>query len=165
MRRPPIMKGETKMTDYVVVNVNGNYGYVYSFCKPEEAAETIAAAEKYAADNIARYEFCGIDCLEAEAKRLKAAKFELITFDEFLRRQRLAMLSGPVEETTAEKYEDALCVLPPLHYVTINGVTMFCLGELLTGTYARQYAKIGNRFYTAVVDTKDKTTWLHNRLS
>ena len=153
------------MTDYVVVNVNGNYGYVYSFCKPEEAAETIAAAEKYAADNIARYEFCGIDCLEAEAKRLKSAKFELLTFDEFLRRQRLEMLSGPVEEIDAETYEDMLGVLPPLHYVTINGVTMFCMSEMYTGTYTTQYAKAGGHYYSAMVDAADKSTWIHNRLA
>lgn len=136
------------MADYVVVNVNGGYGWVYAFCEPEEASAMIEKAEKYAADF-----------------HIDNAKFELMTFDEFLSRQRAAIMDEPVEETTAEKYEDALCVLPPLHYVTINGVTMFCMGEMLTGTYARQYAKIGNRFYTAIVDTKDKSTWLHNRLS
>lgn len=135
------------MTDYVVVNVNGGYGWVYAFCEPEEAPAMIEKAKKHAADF-----------------HIDNAKFELMTFDEFLRRQRAAIMDEPVEETTAEKYEDALCVLPPLHYVSINGVTMFCMGEMLTGTYARQYAKIGNRFYTAVVDVKDKSTWLHNRL-
>lgn len=153
------------MTDYVVTNINGGYNCIYCFCTPEKAASIIQKAQKEAAERARRFAEIGGEYFEKCAENERRAKYELMTFDEFLSRQRAVLLGNPVEETTAEKYEDALCVLPPLHYVTINGVTMFCIGEMLTGTYARQYAKIGNRFYTAVVDTKDKTTWLHNRLS
>ena len=152
------------MTDYVVVNVNGGYGWVYAFCKPEEAPAIIQKAQEEAAESARRFAEIGGEYFAKCAENERRAKYELMTFDEFLNRQRAAIMDEPVEETTAEKYEDALCVLPPLHYVTINGVTMFCMGEMLTGTYARQYAKIGSRFYTAIVDVKDKSTWLHNRL-
>lgn len=153
------------MTDYVVANVNGGYDCIYCFCKPEEAPAMIEKAQKEAAESARRFAEIGGEYFTKCAESERRAKYELMTFDEFLSRQRAAIMDEPVEETTAEKYEDALCVLPPLHYVTINGVTMFCMGEMLTGTYARQYAKIGNRFYTAIVDTKDKSTWLHSRLS
>lgn len=152
------------MIDYVVANINGGYDCIYCFCKPEEAPAIIQKAQEEAAESARRFAEIGGEYFAKCAENERHAKYELMTFDEFLSRQRAAIMDEPVEETTAEKYEDALCVLPPLHYVTINGVTMFCMGEMLTGTYARQYAKIGNRFYTAVVDVKDKSTWLHNRL-
>ena len=152
------------MTDYVVANINGGYDCIYCFCKPEEAPAIIQKAQEDAAESARRFAEIGGEYFAKCAENERRAKYELMTFDEFLNRQRAAIMDEPVEETTAEKYEDALCVLPPLHYVTINGVTMFCMGEMLTGTYARQYAKIGNRFYTAIVDVKDKSIWLHNRL-
>lgn len=154
--------------NYVVVNVNCGYSSIYTFCDPENAAAEIAKAQKVTAKEAERFAELSKepgDYFAAIAKKAKNAKFEFMPYDEFLRRQRLAMLSGPVEEIDAETYEEMLCVLPPLYYVTINGVTMFCMSEMYTGTYTTQYAKAGGHYYSAMVDATDKSTWIHNRLA
>lgn len=145
--------------ELVVVNVNGGFGWIYDFCTAETAAETIAEAQKFA-ENYPQT----VTALNGDDEPEKAAKYEVMTYAEFLRRQRAAMLDGEVTEITVEKYEDMLGVLPPLHYTTINGVTMFCMCEMLTGTYTTQYAKAGGRYYMATVDAADKSTWIYNRL-
>lgn len=74
------------------------------------------------------------------------------------------MLSGGVKETTEEIFSEMLNVLPPLYWCTIDGVEMFCMSEMYTGTFTNQYARVGEKYYTAMVDITDQSTWIHKLL-
>lgn len=91
---------------------------------------------------------------------------QVITFDEFEKKQRKKLLSDKLTEITAEKFEDAFEVLPPLCWCTLDGVEMFCMSEMYSGTYTTQYAhdhRTG-KYYSKMVDSEDKSTWIHNLL-
>lgn len=156
--------------ELVVVNVNGGFTNVWNFCDADNALEEIARAEKSAAETVATYESHiknfpdRKEYWESCKAEYENAKYEVMTFDEFLARQKISMVSGSVTETTEENYLEMLNVLPPMKWCTIDGVEMFCMCEMYTGTYTNQYAKIGNKFYTAMVDVTDQSTWIHNRL-
>ena len=156
--------------ELVVVDVNGGFGNIYTFCDADGALEAIEKAQKSAAENIATYESHiknypnQADYWRSCIAEYEKAKYEVMTFGEFLERQKKAMVSGEVTETTEEQFEYALNVLPPLKWCTIAGVEMFCMSEMYTGTYTNQYARIGDKYYTAMVDVTDTSTWIHERL-
>lgn len=152
------------MTDYVVANINGGYDCIYCFCKPEEAPAIIQKAQEEAAESARRFAEIGGEYFARCAENERRAKYELMTFDEFLRRQRAEMLGGQLIEVTAEEFDKQLGVLPPLHFVTIDGVTMFCMSEFDCGPYTTQYARYNGKYYCATVDAYDPETWLHKRL-
>ena len=65
-----------------------------------------------------------------------------------------------------QEYEDALNVLPPLYWCTVNGVEMFCMSEMYSDTYTTQYAydhRTG-KYYCKMVDSEDTSTWIHTLL-
>lgn len=156
--------------ELVIVNVNGGFASVWNFCDANNALEELKQAQKSAADNVATYESYIKNYPDRADywKRCKAeyenAKYEIMTFDEFLKRQKIAMTGGEVVETTEAQFDEMLNILPPLKWCNIDGVEMFCMREMYTGTYTNQYARIGDRYYTAMVDVTDKETWIHNRL-
>ena len=156
--------------ELVVVDVNGGYASVWTFCDADGALEAIEKAQKSAAETVARYESHIInypdraDYWRSCKAQYENAKYEVMTFGEFLDRQKKAMVSGEVTETTEEQFNEMLNVLPPLKWCTIAGVEMFCMREMYTGTYTNQYARIGDKYYTAMVDVTDESTWIHNRL-
>lgn len=156
--------------ELVVVDVNGCFSSVWNFVDADNALEEIARAQKSAAETVARYESHIInypdqaDYWKSCKAQYENAKYELMTFDEFLQRQKKHMLSGGVTETTEEQFDEMLNILPPLNWCTIDGVEMFCMCEMYTGTYTNQYARIGDKYYTAMVDVTDRSTWIHNRL-
>lgn len=156
--------------ELVVVNVNGSFSSVWSFCDADNALEEVARAQKSAAESVSTYESHiknypeSADYWRSCKAQYENAKYEVMTFDEFLERQKKSMLGGGVTETTAERFHEMLDVLPPLKWCTINGVEMFCMSEMYTGTYTTQYARIGEKYYTAMVDVTDRSTWIHERL-
>lgn len=159
-----------KNNELVVVDVNGGFSSVWTFCDADNALETVARAQADAARHAARYAELIVDYPNQAdywrrcKKQYENAKYEIMTFDEYLKRQREKMISGPVTEITEERFYEMLDVLPPMKWCTIDGVEMFCMLEMYTGTYTNQYAKIGDKYYTAMVDVTDRTTWIHERL-
>lgn len=152
------------MTDYVVANINGGYNCIYCFCTPEKAAAIIQKAQKEAAERARRFAEIGGEYFEKCAENERRAKYELMTFDVFLSRQRAAILDCPLIEVTAEEFDDQLGILPPLHFVTIDGVTMFCMSEFYCGPYTAQYAQYNGKYYSKMVDAYDPETWIHKQL-
>lgn len=156
--------------ELVVVNVNGDYASVWTFCDADNALEAIARAQKSSAETVATYESHiknypdRADYWRSCKAQYENAKYEVMTFDEFLKRQKVAMTSGEVTETTEEQFNEMLNILPPLKWCTIAGVEMFCMREMYTGTFTNQYARIGDKYYTAMVDVTDEKTWIHERL-
>lgn len=92
---------------------------------------------------------------------------EIMLYSEFEKFKRDNILSEPLKEITENKYNEMLNVLPPLHYITRNGITMFCMCEMYTESYTNQYAydSKNNKYYTKLVDSKDESTWINNILN
>lgn len=156
-----------------IVNVAHEAPQIFTYCLPEEAenekkraeaserewaAQCRKNAELYPqnAENQLRY-----------AKNHDEARFEIMSYEEFKRREREALLKPPMEPVTEEQFNDALDMLPPLYWVTCAGVEEFCMMEMYTGTYTTQYAHVlgTDQYYTKMVDSRDKSTWIHNILA
>ena len=88
-----------------------------------------------------------------------------MTYEEYHAAERAFYIEQPLEEVTAERFYEMLNVLPPRCWITLKGVEMFCMSEMLTGTYTDQYAKAGDKYYTKIVDAKDRSTWIHECLT
>ena len=159
-----------KDNELVIVNVNGDYSYVYGSCTEENATEALEETELRGIEEIVRYESYIKDYPDRAEhwESCKAvyenAKYEVMTYDEFSQHQRKHLLNGEVTEITEERFDEQLNVLPPLQWCMIEGVEMFCMSEMYIGTYTSQYAKVGNKYYTAMVDVCDQDTWIHRRL-
>jgi len=95
----------------------------------------------------------------AKAKKLF---YRVMTHEEFLTAERDFYINRPMEEITAERFNEMLNILPPICWTTIQGVEMFCMSEMLTGTYTDQYARVGDKYFNKIVDIKDRATWIHN---
>ena len=103
--------------------------------------------------------------------RLNSAKKALetvmiLSWADYQEAIRKHYLENPPEEITAERFNEMLDVLPPLHWCTIDGVEMFCMCEMEFATYTNQYAhdKRTGKYWHTTVDCRDKSTWLHNIL-
>lgn len=95
-------------------------------------------------------------------KSAQEKEYKVMTWDEFEQFQKSFLLDGELTEITAEIFENMLGVLPPLYWTEHNGVEMFCMSEMYTGTYTNQYAhdKRTDKYYTKVVDSVDRSTWI-----
>lgn len=157
--------------DYVVVNVNGNFVDVYDFCTPETAQDIIGKATKEAEESVETYNSHIVnypdraDYWESCKKKYENAKYEMMTFDEFLKRQKVSMI-GEVAEVTEQDFYEAFNVLPPLKWCRKHNMEMFCICEMYTGTYTNQYAYslVTGKYYSAMVDVTDEKTWIYNRI-
>lgn len=129
---------------YCVVTFAGKCPQVYNFCTSVTAEEKKKDAEQY----------------------YKPEEIQVMLYDDFLEIQRAVLLDGEPEEITESEFEEMLDVLPPLYWGTINGIEMFCMREMYTGTYTFQYAynKMNDKYYRKMVDAADRSTWLHNML-
>ena len=159
---------------FVVVNAN-DFSGVYSIHETIEDAELgvfdakndartnaitfKAYAEKYGKSDPKTAEYWMV-----RAEKEKNALYQVMTYEEFFKRQREFFVDRPVTETSSEDYYAHLEMLPPMHWITINGVEMFCMSEFYASVYTNQYARVGDKYYTAFVDAFDRTTWIHNRL-
>lgn len=92
---------------------------------------------------------------------------KIMLWSEWQKQKRESILSKPLKEVTEKEYNDMLNVLPPLHYISRNGITMFCMSEMYTETYTNQYAydSKNDRYYVKYVDVKDRSTWIDKILS
>ncbi len=105
-----------------------------------------------------------VDSFKAYLKQAQNKKYEIMTFEEFLQKQKDYYINQPLTEITAEKYEEMLNILPPLKWCTIGNIEMFCMSEFLTGAYTSQYLhdKETDKYYHKIVDITDKSTWGYN---
>lgn len=108
----------------------------------------------------------GDDQARKYLKKERNRTFDIMTLGEFENLQRQKILSDPMQETNKDTFSEMLDVLPPIYWCTIDGVEMFCMSEMYTGTYTTQYAhdKNTNKFYCKMVDCCDRSTWIYNFL-
>lgn len=158
------------MTEYCIVNTHEMH--VWSFCTPETAAEEMERAERHAAAELERMEdltrrYPDHPIFGPMLANARNARYSLMTYGEFLALEREKLLGGAPEEIDEETFNDQLNVLPPLKWCTIDGIEMFCMLEMYTGSYTAQYAydrKTG-KFWSKVVDALDPETWIHKALN
>ena len=156
--------------ELVIVDVNGGFTNIWTFCDADNALQALERAKASAAESIATYNHHIVnypnnaDYWKFCRSEYENARYEIMTLDQFLQCQRYVMLDRPVKEITAEIFDEMLNVLPPLRWCTIRGIEMFCMSEMYTGTYTDQYARVGEKYYTALVDIYDQSTWIHNRI-
>ena len=102
-----------------------------------------------------------------QLENAKKREYKVVTWNEYeaLKRKRY-IVDGEIKEVTEEQFNDALDVLPPLKWCTIDGIEMFCISEMTDSTYTAQYAhnKHNGKYYCATVDVMDKSTWINNRI-
>lgn len=148
--------------------------HVYDFKRTEETeAEALARAEQYYKDELAlvssHLKNYGGEYwqkrVEGVTKTVEAG-CKIMSMDDFRALEKKRLITGKLTEVTAEDWDNALNVLPPVYWVTINDVNEFCMREMYTGTYTTQYAhdRKTDKYYCAMVDVTDRSTWIHNLL-
>ena len=147
-----------------------NYCSVYTFCEKGKEQEGLNKAKEANEKDISLYKEHLRNYPENAnywKKQLELAQnkiYSVMTWEEFDQYEKENYLKGEPKEISEEQYEDALNVLPPLKWCTINGVEEFLMSEFYTSSYTNQYAKKGSKYYVKMVDAQDKKTWLHNLL-
>ncbi len=160
--------------DRLIVNLFNNE--CFTMCKTEEVDANIKRAQEFYANDVETYKHHLIDCpnmsdhwqkqLEVCEAVLKSG-FEAITWKEYVKRQREKWLSKEPKEITREDYDEALNVLPPKKWIQNERYSMFFIGECTTMTYYGQYLydKKTGKYYTALTDICDRSTWLDKMLN
>jgi hypothetical protein len=95
-------------------------------------------------------------------------KLELMTYDEFLKRQAKEFADKPVVIVSKSNWWDALECLPPVRWHDRDGMNVFFMSEFYTGSYTTMYVKVeapcGARSQTTyaskTVDIEDESTWI-----
>lgn len=100
-------------------------------------------------------------------RNILSAGFEAITFDEYLKREKEKYLNKEPKEITEKEFNDALNCLPPLRWYRNGSYSMFFIMEPTHLTFHAQYihVKPTGKFYTAIADVMDKSTWLDKLLN
>lgn len=90
---------------------------------------------------------------------------EIMKFDDFCERRKKIFLGEPIREITFDQWEEALECLPPMKWHTDeHGVNKFLLVEFYSGSFTNQYAKLGDRYFTKMVDASDESTWISKEM-
>lgn len=87
---------------------------------------------------------------EAYIARRSDTKLRIVTEEELHRIDEAhisAMVTDP-REISAEKFDEALCCLPPDRYHTAGGVEMFHISERITGDLVSWWGNIDGRYFT-----------------
>lgn len=156
--------------------VNNYNNDCFIACSENEVEKAIDDAKHFYENDIKLFERNLISCpemtehwqkeLETTHEILKAG-FEVITPEEYRNRERKRWLSTEAEESTAEDFNYALNVLPPLNWIRNDRYSMFHVGECYTMSFYRQYLydRETKKYYTALTDITDESTWLDKLLN
>lgn len=148
----------------------------FTICKIEDVDEEINRAREFYQKDAESYKKLLINDpnmsdywqfhIEACKDILKAG-FKAVTWEEYLKLQRDKWLSKEPKEITREDFENALEVLPPKNWIQNERYSMFFIGECTTMTFFGQYLydKVSGKYYTALTDIYDESTWLDKMLN
>ena len=144
----------------------------FTVCKIEEVKASIQRAQEFYTEDAETYKHHLIDYpnmsghwrqqIEVCENILKAG-FKAVTWDEYKELQRKKWLSKEPKEITRKDYDYALNVLPPKNWIQNERYSMFFIGECTTMTFYGQYLydKASGKYYYAMADIFDKSTWLN----
>jgi hypothetical protein len=151
-----------------ILAVDTEHMSVYDFLKDEETeAKLLERANNNKQEDIKTWSNYCVNYPNREDFRTYLAEannkqYHVMTWDQFQKLEKDFYIGGQPIETTEEHFDDMLNCLPPMKWCTINNVEMFCMCEMLTGTYTSQYARYNDKYYTKVVDVMDRSTWINN---
>ena len=146
-----------------------NYN-IYNFANNwEEAENTRQRAIESNKEDIVTWEnhcknYPNAESFKTYLTQAQNKKYDIMTYEEYLQMERDYYISQPLTEITKEHFNEMLNVLPPLKWCTRHNVEMFCMSEMLTGTYTSQYMYnlVTGKYYHKIVDILDQTTWGYN---
>ena len=153
-----------------ILAVDTKHMSVYSFMRDEETeADLLQRSNDYRQKEIEDWtrlylQYPNREDFKVYLNEANNKEYQVITWDQFENMQKNFYIGQPLAETTEDHFEDMLGCLPPMKWCTIGGVEMFCMCEMLTGTYTSQYARYNGKYYTKTVDITDKSTWINNYL-
>lgn len=125
------------MTDFYVVESGAPY--------PQSYAATMPLAE-------ARRDTLAIE--------YPGKVWEIIECDAWLGAHEASYLERPIEEISAERFDDMLNCLPPCDWRHVDGLERFYVSELVTGRIANQYGRAGTRYFHKFIRVGDVATYL-----
>ena len=162
------------MEDLIIIS----NAFVESFtsCKEDEVSANIERAKEfYEKEEQSRRRLIMAYPKEKEywqaaldrTKKILQSGFRSVTWEEYCKLQREKWLSKEPKEITREEYDEALNVLPPKCWIQNERYSMFFIGECTTMTFYGQYIydKVSGKYYTALTDICDKSTWLDKMLN
>ena len=152
----------------LAVDINGMNTYDFQR-DGETEADLLRRANEYRQNDIDTWtrhskNYPDNDTFKGYLEQAKNKEYRVMAWEEYQKGERDYYINKPMMEVTEDRYSEMLNVLPPRYWMTINGVEMFCMSEMLTGSYTSQYARIGGRYYTKIVDMLDRSTWINNYL-
>lgn len=114
------------------------------------------------------YDYCKVDKALDQLREAREIypedNWTILTEKQYEAKQR-ALYIKPPKEITEERFYEMLDVMPPLRWVTRNGVQSFILAEPLDLNYYTQFAKYNGKYYTATIEYGNKETYLENVLT
>lgn len=162
------------MEDLIIIN----NAFVESFtsCKEDEVSANIERAKEFYERDKSLYESHLVNYPDMadhwqtqldKTKKILEAGFRAVTWEEYEKLQREKWLSKEPKEITRDEFDYALNVLPPKCWIQNERYSMFFIGECTTMTYYGQYLydKVSGKYYTALTDICDKSTWLDKMLN
>ena len=161
------------MDKVIIMIIDGEIPQIYDFLKDNETdSEAEFRGFIRSCNEVRRYmenhrEYPrilddGTEFWEEQMKREEKRIYKVVSYDEYKKLEREAILGMPLKEITEEIYNKMLNILPPLAYTTHNGVEMFCSAEFYKSFYTSQYAHDtkSDKYYTKLVDYTDRNTWI-----
>ena len=103
---------------------------------------------------------CNGESIEQVLERNPGREISIMTYDEaaaLIEKVNEEQYSV-ITETTEERYNEMLSVLPPSRWGTSFGVTSFLVPECVTGRWYAGYAQIGDRFFSGYCNIAKETT-------
>ena len=156
--------------------IDNAYFDCFTTCKPSEVSANIQRAKEFYEEDKSLYESHLVNYPEMtdhwqtqldRTKKILKAGFRPVTFEEYKQLQREKWLSNEPKEITEKEYYYAMEVLPPKNWIDNERYSMFFIGECTTMTFYGQYLydKVNGKYYYALADIFDKSTWLNKMLS
>ena len=145
----------------------------FTICDPQDAERETERAKKSYADELNMlngylkdYPKTNWQPQIEHTEKILSGEIAPMTWEEFGKLQRDYWLSKEAQEITEEQFEYALNVLPPLNWKNYEDYSTFFMQEFMTSTFTEQYYhdKRSGKYYCALVDICDKSTWIDKLL-
>lgn len=112
-----------------------------------------------------------MDAARADMDRANASdpgcKYAPMEYEAYKAAERATMLGDAPQQITAGKWEEMLCVLPPLKWESGAGFESFLMSEFWSGPYTQQYVRRGVpgsgdkiTCWCKMVDATERNTWM-----
>lgn len=100
-------------------------------------------------------------------EKILSAGFRAVTFEEYQKLERQHYMSTIAKEIDRDTFNYALNCLPPVNWIRTENISMFHISEADRGTLHGNYLhdKTTGKYYFAVTDIYDRSTWIDKILN